>query len=146
MKVTAISFSVGMSSMTPTVRAVIRLTVRKRLKNDNGICSVLFVRLRYYGSSCPMVYCRYGLFKPNPYMSDVLDAMGDIRHEYGNLKSILGVIGIILLYLLFDYCSCKYTEIMNNERMTQKVSDTWDFTFKEDSTGNICIYENIKIK
>lgn len=63
-----------------------------------------------------------------------------------NLKSILGVIGIILLYLLFDYCSCKYTEIMNNERMAQKVSGNWDFTFKEDSTGNICIYENIKIK
>ena len=60
-----------------------------------------------------------------------------------NLKSVLGIIAIILLYLLFSFFESRYNEVMQDQKTstTELPSPVSDWVYEEGSNGHIYIYE-----
>ena len=63
--------------------------------------------------------------------------------EHRNLKSILGVIAVILLFVLFSFFESRYNEVMQDQEnnSTELPSPVCDWVYEVGSNGYIYIYE-----
>ena len=63
--------------------------------------------------------------------------------EHRNLKSILGVIAVILLFVLFSFFESRYNEVMQDKEdiSTELSSPVCDWVYEVGSNGHIYIYE-----
>lgn len=63
--------------------------------------------------------------------------------EHRNLKSILGVIAVILLFVLFSFFESRYNEVMQDQEITstELPSPVCDWVYEVGSNGHIYIYE-----
>ena len=63
--------------------------------------------------------------------------------EHRNLKSILGVIAVILLFVLFSFFESRYNEVMQDQKKTstELPSPVCDWVYEVGSNGYIYIYE-----
>ena len=63
--------------------------------------------------------------------------------EHRNLKFILGVIAVILLFVLFSFFESRYNEVMQDQESnsTELSSPVCDWVYEVGSNGYIYIYE-----